>query len=94
MIKELRIYNDRKYPKYTLIISEVSQILDITALTSFCFWKTMIDCLGNGNYLNVSKSFFFNTKVNAGFKHSKPLENVAPVHHLGIPVAKHMNTFY
>jgi hypothetical protein len=54
----------------------------------------MIDCLGNGNYLNVAKSFFFNTKVNAGFKHSKPLENVAPVHHLGIPVAKHMNTFY
>jgi hypothetical protein len=58
MMKELKIYNDQKYPKYTLIISEVSQILDITALTSFCFWKTMIDCLGNGNYLNVAKSFF------------------------------------
>ena len=33
MIKELRIYNDRKYPKYTLtlIISEPSQISHITA---------------------------------------------------------------
>jgi hypothetical protein len=29
---------------------------------------------------------FFNSKVNTGFKHSKLLENVAPVHHLEIPV--------
>ena len=36
---------------------------------------------------------FFNTKVNAGFKHSMHLENVVPVHHLGIPVAKHINKF-
>jgi hypothetical protein len=34
---------------------------------------------------------FLNSKVNAGFKHSKLLENVAPVHHLEIPVAKHIN---
>jgi hypothetical protein len=35
---------------------------------------------------------FFNSKVNAGFKHSNLLKNVAPVHHLEIPVAKHINT--
>jgi hypothetical protein len=29
-----------------------------------------------------SKILFLNTKVNAGLKHSKPLENIAPVHHL------------
>jgi hypothetical protein len=39
------------------------------------------------------RNLFFNMKVNGGFKHSKPLENVASVHHLGIPVAKHINTF-
>ena len=36
---------------------------------------------------------FLKTKVSAGFKHFKILENVVPVHHLGIPVSKHINTF-
>jgi hypothetical protein len=39
-----------------------------------------------------SEISFFNSRVNAGFKHSKLLKNVAPVHHLEIPVAKHITT--
>jgi hypothetical protein len=48
----------------------------------------MIDCYGNGNYWRDHFFFFFNSKVNAGFKHSKLLENVEPVHHFEIKKKK------